>query len=340
MSVKFILNILQFSGNRLAAALTLRELAINAPTSFYSKTNQMALGGSNEFFEHIIPVMRDPVPLVRATAADALAECIKIIIERRHRSKTALLCKMYEGVLEGLNSSRKALASSLGTTEDACMHGSLLIAGEMLKHTHDFMLPRFDELCKCILSFKNNQDALIRLAMVNIIPKLAKRCPGMFGRRYLEDFLKHLLLSACTPQSLKGPIDVRPVAFLAIGKLALVFKSTDDENVNLIGSRESWLVEIFGIVRAGLQRSSVGLLDTTNEALQCASDLVKALGKFAAPYSRELLNNMFESGLSESLIHSLRAISSSLPSEKVSCLRLSKYHSSLCNHNYLSEFTY
>ena len=38
---------------------------------------------------------------------------------------------------------------------------------------------------------------------------------------------------------------------------------------------------------------------------------VKALGIFAAPYSgRELLNNVFESGLSESLIHSLRAISS------------------------------
>jgi len=152
--------------------------------------------------------------------------------------------------------------------------------------------------------------------MVNITPKLAKRCPGTFGRRYLKDFLKFLLLSASTTQTFKGPIDVRPAAVLAIGKLALVFKSVDDENVNLIWSREeSWLAEIFGILRAGLRRTSVGL-DTTNEALQCASDLVKALGNLAAPYSRELLNNMFESGLSESLIHSLRAISSSLPSEK------------------------
>mmetsp|Transcript_13845 Transcript_13845/g.21584 ORF Transcript_13845/g.21584 Transcript_13845/m.21584 type:complete len:113 (-) Transcript_13845:76-414(-) len=82
------------SDQRLAACLTLKELALNAPTAFYSKTSQLTSsssnaataaaighgGSSSEFLDHIFPVLQDQQPIVRACAADALSQCLKIVM--------------------------------------------------------------------------------------------------------------------------------------------------------------------------------------------------------------------------------------------------------------------
>lgn len=74
----------------LAASLSLKDIAIHAPTTFYSKTSQSTLGqgGSNEFLDYIFQAVRDPQPIVRACAADALSQCLKILMERQHLSLT------------------------------------------------------------------------------------------------------------------------------------------------------------------------------------------------------------------------------------------------------------
>lgn len=62
-----------------AACLALRELARNATISFYGKTQSSDLRGSgNALHESVFPILRDPQPIVRACAADALSECLRI----------------------------------------------------------------------------------------------------------------------------------------------------------------------------------------------------------------------------------------------------------------------
>ena len=137
---------------RLAATLALKEFAIHAPTAFYSKTSQSTLGqgGSNEFLDYIFQAVRDPQPIVRACAADALSQCLKILMERQHMSLTGLLCQVHFSVMEGLdlqlptNTWANPAITSKGETSQ---HGSLLVVATMIAHTRDFMLPRYDEVC-------------------------------------------------------------------------------------------------------------------------------------------------------------------------------------------------
>ena len=101
-------------------------------------------------------------------------------------------------------------AGSKGQAAAASIHGSLLIVGEMLSHTGDFMVPRFQEVCQAVLSVREHKDRCIRLSVLEILPRLAHFCSDMFARVYLDDCLLHLM--AATRHA-----ELRPHAFLALG---------------------------------------------------------------------------------------------------------------------------
>ena len=321
----------------------MKELAIHAPTAFHSKTSQSTLGqgGSNEFLDHIFEAIRDPQPIVRACAADALSQCLKILVKRDHASLTGLLCQVHFSLMEGLEqeSSRKRPWSAIAKIESV-QHGSLLVTSCMLAYTRDFMLPRFDEVCTAVLNFADNPRPLIRLEVVRLMPRLAKRCPGVFGRRYLEQGLAFLIQSAVTPTPPRVGVDIRPSAYTALGQLILAM--TDANSGLLIGGTslptvkiledlenpgggltvklsESGVIsdkleEIFTLVQRGLQ-SGPGT-NTLSPALHCAANLVQALGDMALPFIPGLINEMFRAGLTNDLISALHAIAQCVPEQQ------------------------
>lgn len=333
---------------RIAACLSLKELAIHAPTSFHSKTSQSTLGqgGSNEFLDHIFQAIRDPQPIVRACAADALSQCLKILVKRRHLSLTGLLCQVHFSVMEGLkaDASRKRPWRAIAEAE-ASQHGSLLVVATMITYTQDFMLPRYEEVCRAVLGFIENSKALIRLEIVRLIPRLARRCPRVFGRRYLEPSLVFLIESASNPTPPRVGVDIQPSAFTAIGQLILAM--TDEDTGLVIGGStlptvrilddpdtpgEGHIVElcqrgiiyeklpaIFALVREGLRppssTRSAGT-STLTPALNCAANLVEALGDLALPYITDLIDVMFRAGLSNDLIQSLHSIAQCVPAQQ------------------------
>ena len=262
------------SDRRLAAVLVLRELARCAPTAFYGKTQNVnvlqfaatasrgggggggahhhhhgagasssllaGLGGTNDFLDHIGPVLRDPQPVVRACAADALSECLSILMERQHRSMTAPLCSMYFDVLDGLRppppSDDHHDPAGLARSRAVRAHGALLVVSEMLRHAPLFMLPRLDEVCALVLSYADHAVGLLRLEVVRLIPRLARVCPQSYGRRYLRESLAFLVgcCASSSPtstakskssrprtQPYSSSVDVRPCAFRSLGQLAL-----------------------------------------------------------------------------------------------------------------------
>ncbi len=138
----------------------------------------MGQGGTDEFLTQIFPALRDTQPIVRACAADALAECLKIIVDpsRKHHSTTGILCQIYSFVIEGFNfHNMKGKGMGNSSTQvtqsqaEAAQHTSLLIAGDMLEYAGAFMLPRFDEICDAVLALKTHSKELLRLEVVRLI---------------------------------------------------------------------------------------------------------------------------------------------------------------------------
>lgn len=331
----------------MAASLSLKEFAIHAPTTFYSKTSQSTLGqgGSNEFVDYIFQAVRDPQPIVRACAADALSQCLKILMERKHMSLTGLLCQVHFCVMEGLEYEPPKKGWSSINKVEATQHGSLLVISTMLSQTHDFMVPRYDEVCKKVMEFMKHPKALIRLEVIRLLPRLARRDPRVFARRYLDESLEFLLQSASTQTPPRVKVDLRPSAFTSIGGLVLAM--ADTENGTILGGAslptvkilddpenpgERHIVQlsetgiiyqsldtIFALVSDGLKYRSPAA-KTTSEiniaAFHCGADLVEALGDMALPYIDSLIDDMFRTGLSNDLIQCLHAISEYLPAQQ------------------------
>lgn len=382
------------SDRRLAAVLVLRELARCAPTVFYGKTHNVnvlhhataaaaagsgagggvardsimaGLGGTNDFLDHIVPVLRDPQPIVRACAADALSECLHILMERQRRTMTAPLCTLHASMMEGLQPKRFPPPNNVNSGVDhnefmmtaaVHAHGSLLVVSEMLKHSRNFMLPRFDEVCVAVLRHMQHHLVLIRLEVMRLIPRLARRCPEVYGRRYLTQSLEFLIASAAgTPT--KSRIDARPTAFMSIGHLALAMsdESMGGGDITLptvrilnldpgpsMGSREisedveyhfvelkdvgdfqEKLEAIFGLISDNLKRdiSKSGGASAISrcDVLGCFANFVEALGPHADPYVMAIVEDMFDAGLSEDLIRCLHSIIRSVPSKQLSIER-------------------
>lgn len=332
----------------LAACLSLKELAVHAPTTFYSKTSQSTLGlfGSNEFLDHIFEAIRDQQPIVRACAADALSECLEILMDRQHLSLTGLLCQVHFSVMEGLQEPTNTKNWSLVNKSEAQQHGSLLVVSTMVAHTRDFMLPRYEEVCQKVMGFTNHPKALMRLEVIRLLPRLARRAPRVFARRYLEQSLDFLLESASNETSPRVGVDLRPPAFVSLG--LLVSAMSDIETGEILGGEalptirirddpehlgEALLVElsetgvvhekldrIFGLVSQGLKSRSINLhkkvSDIHSAAFHCAADLVEALGDLALPYIPNLIDDIIRVGLSDDLIQCLHAISECVPEQQ------------------------
>lgn len=333
------------SDRRLAACLTLRELALHAPTTFHSKTSERTFGegGSNVLLDLLFESVRDPQPIVRACAVDCMSQCLRILVERQHTSLTGLLCQAHAKLMKGFEEDSSRARPWLAVAQAlACQHGSLMAAATMIAQTRDFMLPRFDEVCKAVFGSASSSKALIRLEVVRLIPRLAARSPREFARRYLQQGLVFLVESASTPSAARVKIDIRPTAFSSIGQLLVAM--VDAKTGLLIGGNdfpvlqylqssegggaprvelcesgliETHLPEIFELVRRGLRPSRTGQQSSTSvPALFCAANLVEVLRQAALPYVPSLIDDMFASGLSEELIECLHSIGNCVPNEK------------------------
>lgn len=55
------------------------------------------------------------------------------------------------------------------TKIEAAQHAALLVIGDLVELPLDFMLPRFDEVCKATLSLINHPKALIVIEVIRLL---------------------------------------------------------------------------------------------------------------------------------------------------------------------------
>lgn len=174
-------------------------------------------------------------------------------------------------------------------------------------------------------------------------PRLARRCPGSFRRRYLETSLNYIMEAAKTVPAARASVDLRPTAYFALGQLTLAVcehergtcyvPKTSLQFRNIAGRKNAKGEETsneleFG--KAGYTMKVGDIYENTNEifslicdglktvrteALHCGADVIEALGHHSEPHTDNTLDCMFQSGLSEDLISCLKSIAGSLPSK-------------------------
>ena len=257
-------------GRRLAAVLVIRELARNSPTLLYGFVPQI--------FELIWVALRDPKPIIRETAAEAVSTCFAIIVARDTQIRQQWFSRVYDEALIGLKS-----------TNVDWIHGSLLILSELLSKGSMFMQEYYRSCCEILLRLKDHRDAKIRAQVVQTIPVLADYHAVEFVNNYLHKFMVYL------QASLKREKERNP-AFIAIGKIALAVGS----------AMAPYLDGIILYIRENLS-AKVRNRAAVNEApmFQCISMMSIAVGQVLSKYMEALLDPIFACGLSESLIQAL-----------------------------------
>ena len=226
---------------RFAACAILQQFAENAPTIFFVKTK--------EFFHLIWDALWDPKELIRLAAGKAFSACLALLNQRTYHLQW--YCTMYDRIYDGLQK---------GTAES--VHGSLLVVTEMFKHTGDFMVPRFKEISKAILQLKEHRSKVVKSAIIQLLPSLAKFCPDAFARSHLDE------ATDITIKAFRAG-ELRQQALLSLGQLC---RAVGSHLVNRVGELASIVRDAFLI---GAKKNRAELVPG---ALQCVSDMVIGLG--------------------------------------------------------------
>ncbi len=114
--------------------------------------------------------IRDVKPSIREASIDALRAAL-VLIKERDKSKTATYEALYEEAQNGIRN-----------TNTDWIHGSILVLGEMMLLTGDFMHQHFKNVCEAVLKFRSHKEKEVRKAVITLIPILAEFSPPLFGK--------------------------------------------------------------------------------------------------------------------------------------------------------------
>ncbi|KAI3435635.1 hypothetical protein D9Q98_001694 [Chlorella vulgaris] len=270
---------------RLAGVLLLRELAEHAPAIFNVHVRA--------FIEVIWNPLRDPRQHVREAAVAALRACLVLVEKRETRYRVQWYYRLFEETQRGLTR-----VTSLET-----VHGSLLALGELLRHTGEFMLARYREVCDTVLRFRDSKEKLIRRAVITLLPRLAAFAPQRFVKSYLKQATEYLL-------GVLGVPPERGAGFTALGEMAGALCRAGV--ASRMKAPDDFLRPIAAQIKECLGQRSRGR-PICPEALECAGTLAVALRRDWQPYMLLLLEPMFQTGLSDALVQAMHKAVGALP---------------------------
>ncbi|RDA95477.1 hypothetical protein CP533_5392 [Ophiocordyceps camponoti-saundersi (nom. inval.)] len=253
---------------RYSAVLVLRELAKNAPTLMYQFIPTI--------FDWIWVGLRDPRKLIRATSAETVSACFRIIRERDQEMRQLWMTKIFNEARLGLK---------INTVES--IHASLLVLKELLEQGGMFMQEHYQEACDVVFKHKEHRDPTIRSTVVLLIPDLASYSPADFAHGWLHKFMVYL-------SGMLKKDKERNDAFLAIGNIANSVKS----------AIAPYLDGVLIYVREGLsvQSRKRGSVDPV---FDCISRLAVAVGQTLSKYMEALLDPIFACDLTPKLTQAL-----------------------------------
>ncbi|KAJ9576744.1 hypothetical protein L9F63_025360, partial [Diploptera punctata] len=115
-------------GKRHAAVLVLRELAVSMPTYFFQQVQQ--------FFDLIFNAVRDPKPIIREGAVEALRAALVVTAQRETAKQTQKPQWYKQCYDEATNGFDEIFTREKGVNREDRVHGSLLVLNELLRSSN------------------------------------------------------------------------------------------------------------------------------------------------------------------------------------------------------------
>ncbi|KAG0362437.1 phosphatidylinositol kinase- protein kinase tor1 [Gamsiella multidivaricata] len=219
----------------------------------------------------------------------------------------------------------RAIEWLAGDRQEARRHASVLVLAELARHAnvivypyvetilnnlwgamreHKFIYERFTATCETVMGLKEYKDSLIRRTVMELLSVLAAYDPVDFIKHYLYRAMHHLLAQLQFEKDRKTANDMeRSMAFVAIGKLALIAKQ----------DMEDYLIGIMQCIKDGLRIKSKTRATTDAPIFSCISMLARSVGQALQYHLGELLDLMLATGLSEPMCQSLTDLSTYIP---------------------------
>ncbi|KAJ1919293.1 phosphatidylinositol kinase- protein kinase tor1 [Mycoemilia scoparia] len=240
-----------------------------------------------QILDSLPPLIKDPKKDVRITAVEALSACLKLIAPRESQTKTQWFTQLYVDAMQNLRSE---------TVEG--QHAALLVFRELISHSGMFMRSRFVETTEVLLRYKDSKDLDIRKLVMDMLPKFAQYYPSEFIRPRGPNVDSFLQQSCNWLIELNNYDKVRPYAFASLAGLADACKS----------DFKPFLEVTIMAAKGILVLSNVNASIDPKPVLFLIHDLAYSMGPALTKYMHEILDLMFDTGLSYPLCKALSAL--------------------------------
>ena len=126
---------------RLSAVLVLKELAVNAPSHFYS------VEIISQFLSAIWEALTDSKVSIRMCALESLTAVLKFVSKRETSARKGWYTSLYNKINNNLK---------VNTVEN--VHGALLALGELLVYSGKSMHSHFKEFCETVSNYRSHKE--------------------------------------------------------------------------------------------------------------------------------------------------------------------------------------
>ncbi|KAH8412631.1 hypothetical protein KR009_003909 [Drosophila setifemur] len=204
--------------------------------------------------------------------------------------------------IEKLSGTQSSLGESSeqqnGVAKFASQHNVLESA-----YAHEILQEHYITICDNVLEQRSSKSPYVQQALLQILPRLAAFDREVFVEKYLKTCVWHLM------QILRGKEKDRTVAYITIGYIAVAVES----------AIETHLSGIMGSVKVAFpakDSASKRKVPVDPAVFACITLLAHAVKSDIAEDVREILEQMFYTGLSPALTVCLRELSENVPELK------------------------
>ncbi|XP_015036537.2 serine/threonine-protein kinase Tor isoform X1 [Drosophila pseudoobscura] len=198
-----------------------------------------------------------------------------------------------------VSSQKKSQTISYFTTIFLLQHNVLESA-----YAHEILQAHYTTICDNVLEQRFSKSPYVQQALLQILPRLAAFNREVFVEKYLQICVPHLM------QILRGKEKDRTVAYITIGYLAVAVES----------AIEKYLETIMSCVKMALPAkdlaSSKRKAPVDPAVFACITLLAHAVRSEIVKDVRDILEQMFSTGLSPALTVCLRELSENVPQLK------------------------
>ncbi|EDX04859.1 GD23862 [Drosophila simulans] len=296
---------------RHSAVFILRELAIALPTYFYQHILT--------FFEVIFNAIFDPKPAIRESAGEALRAAL-IVTAQRESTKQSSEPQWYRICYDEANGSFNAdLASSKdqkGVTRDDRIHGGLVVFNELFRCANATWERRYTSLKTLFPKTQHNKfleassSSSMGSQLNTLVPRLKVPFIDKLGssQTHLGEGEHHKGVAKFA-SILRGKEKDRTVAYITIGYIAVAVQSAIEVHLSSIMTSVK-------VALPAKDLTSKRKVPVDPAVFACITLLAHAVKSEIADDVKDILEQMFYTGLSPALTVCLRELSENVPQLK------------------------